>query len=138
MLHLHTELMVLHNCSNQPHSAHLFLYNDSSHSLIITHPYPEMAATVATSKGCRAQSQDTNSLPQQTTAPMVCPRIHHPATLLPKLYLIATNASKPWSCGRQNLIFQRFHNQGNSPKPLVQLLAQQQHHHILNLRSSSH
>ena len=58
-----------------------------------------------------------------------CPRIHHPTSQLPKPYLIATNPSKPWrcgSCGKQNLIFQGFHNRGNSPNPSAQLLAQQQ------------
>ena len=30
------------------------------------------------------------------------PWIHHPATQISEPYLIATNPSKPWSCGRKN------------------------------------
>ena len=71
-----------------------------------------------------------NSLRLQTTVPMVCPRIHIHASQLPKPYLIATNPSKPLSCGscrKQIIFFQGFHNRGNSPKPSVRLLVQQQH-----------
>ena len=36
----------------------------------------------------------SNSLRSQTTVPTVCPRIHHPATNLPKPHSIATNPLK--------------------------------------------
>ena len=73
----------------------------------------------------------SNSLQPQTTVLTVCPQIQHPATQLPKPYLSANYPSTPWSCGscgRQNQIFQGFHNRGNSPKPSVQLRAQRQRH----------
>ena len=58
---------------------------------------------------CVGRRLMTSNIPwQQTTVPMVCPPIHHPASRnLPDL---RKTHSKPWSCGRQNPIFQGFHN----------------------------
>ena len=47
-------------------------------------------SVAATCKGCRVQSLATYNCITVT----VCPRIHHPATRLPKPYLIATNPLK--------------------------------------------
>ena len=80
-------------------------------------------------RGFRRGLRTSNNLRPQTTVPTVSPRNHHPTTQLTEPYLIAPNPPKSCSCGtcgRQNLIFKGFHNRGSSPKPSVQLLAQQQ------------
>ena len=82
-------------------------------------PTLKMSPARGVGRGLRA----SNSPRPQTTAPTVCPRIHHPAIQLPKPNLIATKPSKPLSCEsceRQNLIFQRSHNRSNSSKPSLQ------------------
>ena len=66
-----------------------------------------------TSKGCRVRTQDPNSLPQQTTVPTVSPWIHHQATTNLNPARQQPHPLGPWSSGsygRQNQIFQGFHN----------------------------
>ena len=94
------------------------------HRQVSSSSSPTSKALLARCVGWRGL-KTPNSLRQQNTVPTVCPRT---TTMRPnhqKPYWLRPTPSMPWSCGRQNTIFQGFHNRGKSPKPLMHLVAQQ-------------
>ena len=96
------------------------------------------ASTVTTTAAARLRRRHLQGVSGAVSGP--CTVFHHKQpyrrfvlrpTILQPSYQNPTRLrptpSKHWSCEKQNLIFQRFHNRVNSPKPSsVQLLAQQQ------------
>ena len=83
-------------------------------------------------KGCRSLSQYLKQPSTTNNCTHSLSSDPPPSNLNPtRLRPTPSKPSGCVSCRRQNLIFHAFHNPGNSPKPSVQLLAQQQQHNTL-------